>query len=224
MKLAALVTIRERKLYRRTHRRFEDYVKDRWSISYKHAWREIKAWNTCKSLQSSTFMPKSESHVRFLYKLPEEQQPLAWQAAIELAEGKQPDKRHIMQAVNRFRTPERLDPNFGEPLDFPDLRCAPVNELGVVFLFGALSKRLGFQVEAVHAGFPDCYAKRLTDPKLGRYKNVKIEFEYSSRNFHNHHHHSEHCDLIVCWIHDWQECPIEVIALKDVLARLNDES
>ena len=168
-------------------------------------------------------MPKCETHVRPLYKLPEEKQPLAWQAAIEDADGKQPEKRHIMRAVNRFRTPERLDPKFGEPLNFPDLRCAPINEMGVVFLFGALSKRLGFRVEAVHAGFPDCYAKRLIDPKGPHYENVKIEFEYTSKNFLQHDHYSEHCDLIVCWIHDWQECPVEVIALKDVLAKLNDE-
>ena len=26
------------------------------------------------------------------------------------------------------------------------------------------------------------------------------------------------CDLIVCWEHNWEECPLEVIELKTVIA------
>jgi hypothetical protein len=42
---------------------------------------------------------------------------------------------------------------------------------------------------------------------------VLIEFEYQSSNFHDHGHSPEDCDLIVCWIHDWEDCPIEVLEL-----------
>ena len=28
------------------------------------------------------------------------------------------------------------------------------------------------------------------------------------------------CDLIVCWEHDWKECPIDVIELKSVIQKL----
>ena len=115
---------------------------------------------------------------------------------------------------------------YGEALDFPGLRRAPINELGVVFLFGLLSKKLDFDVEAIHSAFPDCIAKRLIDRKRNRWKQVRIEFEYLSRNFLLHQHEHEHCDLIVCWIHDWRECPttIEVIALKDEIDKLRRES
>jgi hypothetical protein len=114
------------------------------------------------------------------------------------------------------------DPEFGAALDFPGLRRAPINEDGVIFLFGLVSERLGFDVEAVHGAFPDCYAKRLVDSKRNRWKQVKIEFEYASSNFKKHQHQHEYCDLIVCWIHDWSECPteLEVIALKDELSKL----
>ena len=113
-----------------------------------------------------------------------------------------------------------LVPEYGEALDFPGLRRAPINELGVVYLFGLMSRTLDFDVEAVHSAFPDCSAKRLIDRKRNRWKQVRIEFEYKSSNFLLHQHESKHCDLIVCWIHDWPDCPLEVIALKDEMQRL----
>jgi hypothetical protein len=36
----------------------------------------------------------------------------------------------------------------------------PVNEQGVVLLFGMLAKELGYMIEAAQMGFPDCEAKR----------------------------------------------------------------
>jgi hypothetical protein len=54
------------------------------------------------------------------------------------------------------------------------------------------------------------------------WQNVRIEFEYESRNFRDHGHEAEECDLIVCWVHNWAECPadLEVIALKDEIEKL----
>jgi hypothetical protein len=43
---------------------------------------------------------------------------------------------------------------------------------------------------------------------------VKIEFEKESRNFLRHGHLPSGCDLIVCWVHNWPECPVEVIELS----------
>jgi hypothetical protein len=58
------------------------------------------------------------------------------------------------------RSPRRLDrPTYGDPIDFRGLRHEPVNEDGVVFLFGMVARELGYLVEAVQAGFPDCEAK-----------------------------------------------------------------
>src|SRR2546428_6693475 len=41
---------------------------------------------------------------------------------------------------------------YGDPLDFRGLRHAPVNEDGVVFLFGMVARELGYMVEAVQPG------------------------------------------------------------------------
>ncbi len=111
-------------------------------------------------------------------------------------------------------------PQFGAPIDFRGLRHAPINELGVVFLFGMVSRELGFLVEAVHASFPDCEAKRLVDRKKDRWQRVRIEFEFMSRTFLDHGHDPAKCDLIVCWQHNWPECPLAVVELKEVIEDL----
>lgn len=102
----------------------------------------------------------------------------------------------------------------GDPLNFDGLQYAPINEQGVIFLFGKLHKELGIIVEAIQTGFPD--AKGRKKVRTG-WQEIAIEFEYRSSNFQSHKHSIQHCDLIVCWLHDWKECPIDVIELKSVI-------
>jgi hypothetical protein len=112
-------------------------------------------------------------------------------------------------------------PTYGNPIDFRGLRHEPVNEGGVVFLFGMVARELGYLVEAVQAGFPDCEAKRQVE--AGKWQRVRIEFEYESRNFRDHGHPPAGCDVIVCWRHNWPECPpeLEVVELRSVMATLS---
>ncbi|HWB58662.1 MAG TPA: hypothetical protein VG733_04185 [Chthoniobacteraceae bacterium] len=101
----------------------------------------------------------------------------------------------------------------GEPLDGrAGMRNAPMNEMGVVLLFGMMAEELGFYVESAQAGFPDCVAKRRVGP--GVWVGVRIEFEYESRNFERHGHDVAGCDVIVCWRDNWEGCPLEVVALE----------
>ena len=51
----------------------------------------------------------------------------------------------------------------------------------------------------------------------GKWQLVPIEFEYESRNFLQHLHDPNGCDLIVCWEHNWPECPLEVVELRAVM-------
>lgn len=108
-------------------------------------------------------------------------------------------------------------PMFGPPIDFRGLRHAPINEQGVVFLFGMVSYELGFIVEAIHAAFPDCEAKRCVDRRNERWQRVRIEFEFYSSNFRDHGHDPNGCDVIVCWEHDWADCPLEVVELRRLI-------
>jgi len=110
---------------------------------------------------------------------------------------------------------------FGAPMNFRGLRHAPINEQGVVYLFGMVSRELGLIVEAIQASFPDCEAKRCVDSKRSRWQRVRIEFEFRSSNFFREHRHDPAgCDMIVCWEHDWPECPLEVIELRRVIDKL----
>ena len=111
-------------------------------------------------------------------------------------------------------------PTYGNPIDFRGLRHEPVNEQGVVFLFGMLAKELGYMVEAMQRGFPDCEAKRQIGPE--RWQRVHIEFEFDSRNFRDHGHPPTGCDIIVCWRHNWDDCPegIEVVELSSIIKSL----
>ena len=108
-------------------------------------------------------------------------------------------------------------PTYGTPLYHTALCMAPTNELGVVFLFGTVAREMGFMVMRLQTEFPDCAALREVEP--GRWQWVRIEFEYESRNFLAHQHSVKDCDLIVCWSHNWKDCPLEVIELKGVIGK-----
>lgn len=108
-------------------------------------------------------------------------------------------------------------PVCGPPLQASPLTCAPTNEMGVVFLFGAMALQLGFSVTQLQAAFPDCEALR--EVELGKWQRVRIEFEFESRNFLLHGHALTECDLIICWNHNWEDCPLEVLELRSVVRR-----
>jgi hypothetical protein len=109
---------------------------------------------------------------------------------------------------------------FGAPINFRGLRHAPTNEQGVVYLFGMVSSELGLIVEAVQSAYPDCEAKRCVDNRQNRWQRVRIEFEFCSSHFKEHCHDPTGCDMIVCWEHDWPDCPLEIIELRSVIDKL----
>lgn len=107
----------------------------------------------------------------------------------------------------------------GKLINFRGLVYAPTNEQGVVFLFGKIAHDLGMYVELIRPGYPDCIAKRYVGKD--QWEDVKIEFEFKSSQFH---HNPKEVDMIVCWEHDWKECPsnIEVIELKEIIQGLEN--
>ncbi len=107
-------------------------------------------------------------------------------------------------------------PTYGSSLVRGPLAHGSANEAGVVFLFGALAVQLGIVVMRIQSDFPDCEAMRRVDDD--RWQNVRIEFEYESRNFLRYEHDPAQCDLIVCWSHNWPDCPCEVVELKTIVS------
>lgn len=103
------------------------------------------------------------------------------------------------------------------------MRHAPENELGVVFLFSKLARRLGFvEVDRIQPQFPDCWAYRNVG---GRLRRVWIEFEFKSHSFKTHVKLKQLDRVkplkgyVVCWDHDWPDCEkhAEVIPLRQEL-------
>lgn len=109
-------------------------------------------------------------------------------------------------------------PTYGPPMMESGLAYGPANEMGVVFLFGMLARQLGFVVMRIQTAFPDCEAMRKIDDQT--WEKVRIEFEYASRNFLRHGHPAGGCDVVVCWVNNWPECPVEVVELSSLAADL----
>ncbi len=109
----------------------------------------------------------------------------------------------------------------GSHLGFRGHACVPTYEMEVVSIFGSVADDLGFEIVAQRAAFPDCEARRLTDRRRKRYAKCLIEFEFRSSDYKKHKHPMNGCDLIVCWKHDWVNCPIEVLELSAKIKTLS---
>ena len=145
-----------------------------------------------------------------------------WTAELDAAVAAGGEERAVRPAKPAVPEKEKTallsGPTYG-PLMWPSpLAHGPVNELGVVFLFGTLAQQLGFVVLRLQPEFPDCEAMRRVDEDT--WQRVRIEFEYESRNFLRHMHEASECDLIICWRHNWPECPLEVLELKGLVDRM----
>jgi hypothetical protein len=107
----------------------------------------------------------------------------------------------------------------GDLINFRGLVYAPVNENGVIFLFGRVADDLNMYIEEIKPGFPDCVGRRFVGKGWER---ISIEFEFKSSNFLLHGHDPKNCDIIICWEHDWKDCPLEVIELKSEIQELTN--
>jgi len=112
---------------------------------------------------------------------------------------------------------ERKRSIVGDPINFEGLIYGPLNENGVIFLFSKIHDKLGINIEAIQPGFPDAKGRRKT--RKG-WEDIWIEFEFKSSYFKVHGHDPKECDAIICWEHDWKDCPIEVIELKTKIEEL----
>ena len=68
----------------------------------------------------------------------------------------------------------------GDLINFRGLVYAPLNENGVIYLFGKVTEDLHMYVEEIKPGFPDCIARRFTGKGWER---IRVEFEFKSSNF-----------------------------------------
>ncbi|WP_193200942.1 hypothetical protein [Nostoc sp. MG11] len=93
----ALAELRDRRLYRSTHKTFEDYCRDRFGFSCRQPYHLMEAAVIFDNLvekceRSVHILPTNEWQVRPLTKLDPDTQPEAWEQAVESANGKVPSK------------------------------------------------------------------------------------------------------------------------------------
>jgi len=130
----ALMELRDRRLYRSTHRTFEEYCKDRFGYSRRQPYLLMDAAVVFENLVEKCdpmdhILPTNERQVRPLVKLEPQQQQQVWQQAVEEAGGKVPSGRVVKDIVDKIRERTKV-PNpyqLGEicviqPKDNPDLR------------------------------------------------------------------------------------------------------
>ncbi|MBD2457297.1 hypothetical protein H6G80_24875 [Nostoc sp. FACHB-87] len=103
----ALMELRDRKLYRSTHKTFEEYCRDRFGHNRRQSYLLIDAAVVFDNLaekcdRSDHILPTNEWQVRPLTKLDPDIQPEAWQQAVESAKGKVLSHRIVKDAVQRI--------------------------------------------------------------------------------------------------------------------------
>lgn len=104
--------------------------------------------------------------------------------------------------------------HLGRPFDFRGMLHEPVNEAGVVHAAGVLWQEAGLIMVRMGTAYPDCDALIRVPGRPDAWQRVRVEFEFRSSEFRAHRHDPAGCDLIVCWEHDWPECPVEVLELR----------
>jgi len=100
----------------------------------------------------------------------------------------------------------------GKPMELGVMRWTPTNEMGVVALFIEFRKELGFPIiEVIRTNFPDA---AVFEAASKGYVRKYIEFEFRSSGYKSHLKSKRKCHYVVCWEHNWKDCPIPVIELR----------
>ncbi|MBD2498205.1 hypothetical protein H6G75_28370 [Nostoc sp. FACHB-280] len=134
----ALRELRDRRLYRSTHKTFEEYCRDRFGYSRDAAYLKISATTVYENIQKNLPtigqqipLPSSERQLRSVAKaeLEPAQQAYVWQQAVQEAEEKIPSGRIVQSVVDKIRERTKVPNPFREgeicvlvPKENPDLR------------------------------------------------------------------------------------------------------
>jgi hypothetical protein len=110
----ALRELKQKKLYRSTHKTFEDYCAERFGFSRRHPYRLIDAASVFENLcpngtqndlltNNGQILPTSERQVRALVSLEPQQQREIWHSAVLIAGGRVPSSRIVKGIVEQLK-------------------------------------------------------------------------------------------------------------------------
>lgn len=116
---SALKEIRDLKLYRESHKSFEEYCRERWGMGKAYAHRLIGASEVVGNLSPMGDIPKSERQCRPLTNLEPEQQQEAWAGACKEAdsEGRKVTAADVHRKVKESRTSQDSTPSVETPAE-----------------------------------------------------------------------------------------------------------
>lgn len=108
--------LRDRRLYRSSHKTFEQYCKDRFGFGRAHSYRLIDAANVVDNLSPISEMspirrqilPTKLEQVKPLIPLPADKQREIWQQAVDKTHGKVPSGKIVQSIVDQDKKPSKL--------------------------------------------------------------------------------------------------------------------
>ena len=100
----ALLTIRDQRLYRQDYATFEDYCRERWGLTHRHANRLIQAAEVVENVGPIGPIPLTESQARPLTRLAPSEQRAAWREAVTTAPPGKLTAAHVQAVVRQHRT------------------------------------------------------------------------------------------------------------------------
>jgi hypothetical protein len=96
----AFMAIRDGRLYRATHRTFEDYLRERWQMSRPRAYQLMDSAQVAANLSTTVDTPPtSERQVRPLAALEPDDQRTAWSQAVAESDGEQPTAAKVEEVT-----------------------------------------------------------------------------------------------------------------------------
>lgn len=105
----ALLAVRDRRLYRAEYATFEDYCQSGWGLQRAHAYRLMEAAEVVERVSPmGDIVPTSERQARPLTRLPADEQPIAWQRAVETAPNGRVTAGHVERVVREMAAPVSL--------------------------------------------------------------------------------------------------------------------
>ena len=144
-------TLRDKKLYRSTHKTFQEYCQDRFGFTRRSAYYLIDAVKIVDNLKKCEpmvhILPTNERQCRSLKSLKPEQQRKVWNQAVAKANGKVPSGKIVTEIVNQLKKKSnysKKDLKKQKITDNTSINSEGVNYVqGVGIGMSKLMKRLG---------------------------------------------------------------------------------
>lgn len=175
---AALLDIRDRRLYREQYSTFEAYCEKRWGISKTHANRLIEGAEVVANLTPMGVIPDNERQARELAPLEPEAQRIVWQVVKETAPDGKVTAAHVKSVVNVFK-----DVVHTGAIDGGDGIDIPLEQATLTHVKAALLEETYERMKRQELHIANSMARRNVDTETGEiFAGSKPHVAYNSGN------------------------------------------